>query len=279
MEKQIPPPKLSVSDVLKIFTTVPRKFIDDFFSLYDEDDLMKSEYVIDAAKLAIWLKIPKFTLLKTLHESYTKGSDYSEESKPKPSSHNHKKVMITPDCMKRLCMRSRSTRAESVRSYFIEIENFLFQYNNQIVEGIMHNIQDLAIKERRTKTNDGPGFMYIIRASEVLDNLFKLGQTQKTVLERIRAYNVGRAKDVEPLFTYYTPYRLEVERCVKRLLKGKRYIKGREIYEVDNEIIGKLIQGCGQLSMKLHSATRKSKLTGRYFIIFTSDIPKMFIQK
>lgn len=285
MPNLLKPPKLSVPEILKIFTTVPKKFIDDFFSLYSDDQLLKSEYVIDIEKLAKWLDIRKDTLLNTLRESYQEGIDYTKEkrSRPKTSPHkyanNQKKVMITPECMKRLCMRSNSAKSESVRTYFIEIEQFLFQYNKQIVEGIFHDMQDLTIKNRLKSSNDGPGYMYIIRASEVIDGLHKLGQTRQSVLERLRAYNVGRAKEVEPLYTYYIPYRLEVERCVKRLLKGKRYIRGREIYEIDNEIIAKLIQGCGQMSMKLHYAARKSTLTGKYFVIFDSDIPHKFTQK
>lgn len=278
-------PNLTVPQILKIFTTVPKKFIDDFFSLYEYDNPIKSSsFVIDLAKLAEWLDVLKSTLLKTLHESYKKNIDYIEDksSRPKDSIHkygnNHKTIMITPECMKRLCMRSHSVKSETVRSYFIEIEDFLFHYKKQIVEGIMHDIQDLAIKERREKTKDGPGHVYIIRASEVLDDIYKVGETMKTIENRLSKYNTGRAKDVESLYTYYTPYRMEVERCVKRLLKGKRYRKGREIYEIDNEIIAKLIQGCGQFSMKLHYAARKSKLTGKYYIIFESDIPTKFTQ-
>ena len=55
------------------------------------------------------------------------------------------------------------------------------------------------------------------------------------------------------------------------IMHKKRYIKRREIYEVDNEIITKLIEGCDKMSMKLHYVTRKSKLTGPYYMICTSD--------
>jgi hypothetical protein len=46
----------------------------------------------------------------------------------------------------------------------------------------------------------------------------------------------------------------------------------REIYKVDMEIIAKLISGCAKLSMKLHYAKRASKMTGDYYMIFSSDL-------
>lgn len=274
------PSKLSVPQILKLFTTVPKKFIDDFFSLYDyENPIKATDYTINLEKLAKWLDVPKFGLSQTLHRNFKKDLDYTEKLVKRPANsvhkygNNHKKIMITPECMKRMCMSSRSPRAEMVRTYFINIEEFLFHYKDQIVDGLMREIQDLAVKERRTKANDGPGLIYIIRASEVLTDIFKVGQTMNEMKKRLRTYNTGRAKDLEPLYTYFTPYRREVERCLKRLLKGKQYKKGREIYEIDNEIIAKLIQGCGQLSMKLHYANPKSTLNGKYYIIFEADIP------
>lgn len=93
------------------------------------------------------------------------------------------------------------------------------------------------------------------------------------LLKRMSTYNTGRLHDVEVLYSYITSHRKEVERCVKALMKEKQYKKRREIYEVDAEIIAKLIQGCARLSMKLDYKS-KSKLDGKYYIIFSSDLDK-----
>jgi len=54
----------------------------------------------------------------------------------------------------------------------------------------------------------------------------------------------------------------------------KQYKKRREIYEVDHEIIQKVIAGCMKLSIKLHHKSRKDNpADGQYYMIFTSDIP------
>lgn len=190
--------------------------------------------------------------------------------------------MLTDDCIKRLCMRSHSNKAETVRTYFIEIETFLVRYNDDIVDGLMRNIHEDMRRNIAEKRKDGPGKVYVIRAAdnptEFLKSvnkveLNKIGQTGQSMDERLRVYNTGRAKDAEVLSVYRAPYRKEVEMCVKKLMHKKQHIKGREIYEVDNEIITKLIAGCDRMSMKLHYVTRKSKMTGPFYLIFTTDVP------
>jgi phage anti-repressor protein len=56
--------------------------------------------------------------------------------------------MLTPDCMKRLCMVSKTKKAEEVRSYFIELEKHINQYKDVIIEKsilliILHNMEIL----------------------------------------------------------------------------------------------------------------------------------------
>lgn len=278
-------PNLRVDQVLKLFTTVPPKFIDDFYALYDRKRRSTTDFIINLDALSTWLEVNKTKLTETLRKSYTLNVDYTVASArvvrtSKYGGNNYKKIMLTSDCMKRLCMRSRSDKAETVRTYFIKIEHFLSQYNDEIVDGLMREIHEDARRNIAEKRKDGPGIVYVLRAAEnptpFLDyidaaDLNKLGETGQTMAQRLRTYNTGRAKDAEVLTVYKAPYRKEVEMCVKKLMHKKRFIKRREIYEVDNEIITKLIEGCDRMSMKLHYVTRKSKLTGPYYIIFTSD--------
>ena len=269
-------PHLSTQDVIKLFTRVPHKFVDDFFHLYDRNNTEKTNFIIDLDKLATWLKTRKSHLCTTLKESYRKNVDFTQkyETARKTSQayggNRFIRVMITPDCMKRLCMRSRSKMAETVRTYFIEIEEFLFHYNDEIVDGLMRKIQDLGKKDLLERKKDGPGVVYIIRAGKESSSLNKLGQT-KDLISRLATYNTGRDKDVEVLSVYKTPYKKEVEKCVKKLMEVKRYKKRREIYHVDWEVIAKLIAGCAEFSLKLHRASAKSKMDGEYYMIFTSD--------
>lgn len=266
-------PKLSTSQVIKLFTNVPTKFVDDFFSLYDPKD--PSTFIVDLDTLTKWLGVKKTNLMDTLRKSYKKGEDYIEEKKPKldmqysNGGNRNIQVTLTADCMKRLCMRSRSDKAETVRTYFIEIEEFIFHYNDEIVNGLMKSIKTLQEKNITKKKPDGPGFVYIIRAAEGFN---KFGHTQD-LTKRLATYNTGRIEDVEVLHVYSTEYRKELERCVKKLMAEKQFKNQKEIYEVDVEIIKKVIKGCARLSMKLHYKGKPSKMDGKYYLIFSSDIP------
>ena len=261
---------------MKLFTTVPHSFIDDFFKFYTIKN-EKTDFTVDLDKLAQWLDCQKTSLFRTLKESYKQDIDYNVRSCPTKkgnSSYGGNRnlcINLTLDCMKRMCMRSKTPKAEQVRSYFIEIEEFQMKYNDQIVDGLMRDIQNDAIAERARNRNDGPGWVYIFRASKKL-NVFKLGETID-LIKRLRSYNTGRIKDIEFISKYKTSYRKEVERCVKRLVKERRYKSRRELYQVDLVIIQKLIMGCSQLSLKLQETSpEKEKLDGDYFMIFQADV-------
>ena len=264
---------LNTSDVIKLFTNVPSRFVDDFFSLYTPNTT-QTEFVINIDSLSKWLEVEKKLLVRTLKESYKVNTDYSIEKVArdpsiKAGSNNYTRVMLTPDCMKRLCMRSRSKKAETVRTYFIEIENFVIKYNSQIVEGIVNDVKKTEQFHKKNKLKDGPGYIYIIRASTEHSNLYKLGHTED-LSKRLASYNTGRAKDVELLYAYRVEQRKEVESCVKVLMKDKQYKKRREIYHVDLDIVKKIIDGCSAMSsLKLHHKADKSRLDGEYYMIFS----------
>ena len=47
---------------------------------------------------------------------------------------NRKVVLFTPDCFKRLCVRSRGKKAEDVRTYFIQLEGLVMRYKGMRAE-------------------------------------------------------------------------------------------------------------------------------------------------
>ena len=44
--------------------------------------------------------------------------------------------MLTPDCFKRLCLLSRTKKAEEVRTYFLELEKLIGNYKDYIINGL-----------------------------------------------------------------------------------------------------------------------------------------------
>lgn len=178
--------------------------------------------------------------------------------------------MLTPDCFKRLCMMSRSKNAEMVRTYFLAVEKALFQYRQETEEGMRQTIERLQRNQKGPEKNDGPGVVYLKRASHFDRNLLKVGRT-KNSSDRIRTYNTGEADDVEILYQYKTDYVKSVEKCVKGWLEDKRYRRYKEVYDVEPDFAKKFIESCGEIGLKLIHKKRKSTLKGGYFIVFEKE--------
>jgi phage anti-repressor protein len=124
---------------LKTHSSIPNDFIDKFLSFGDVDTDQPG-FVIDANDVATYLGVRKSAIVKTLRESYVEDVHYKIEHAPsrkgKEGSNNYKRVAMTAECFKRLCMRTRSKRASEIHTYFIEIEGIFIKYLDFVREGI-----------------------------------------------------------------------------------------------------------------------------------------------
>ena len=121
---------------------ISKEFINDFFGfqkkkLYEE----YKPFTINLEDVAYWLETLKTRLKETLVSNYSKNIDYlivknllsdSRQQDATHGGHNKKLVLLTPDCFKMLCMRSKTKKADKVREYYIEIEKLIdkIQRNN-----------------------------------------------------------------------------------------------------------------------------------------------------
>ena len=88
----------------------------------DTTSSSSNDHIVDVGRVAYWLETKIENLMATLRDSYKRGVDYTV-TKPTnvPKRHggqNRLIVLITLDCFKMLCMRSRTKKAEDVRAYF-----------------------------------------------------------------------------------------------------------------------------------------------------------------
>lgn len=126
-------PKLSKVELLKIFTQIPSDFIDDFFDIFSRNK--DTSFTINLDIVAKWLHARKDELFATLKRSYVENVDYTvRNARSQKGGNRYKLVMLSINCFKRLCMRSRSKKAEDVRTYFIELDDFISHYSDQISE-------------------------------------------------------------------------------------------------------------------------------------------------
>lgn len=268
---------ISGKEYIKKLTTIPTSFIDELFELYDVSTT-QTDFVIKLDVVAKWLHARKPNLVNTLKQSYKLHIDYivikpENHYKKTPNANNYKQYMLTPDCFKRLAMMSHSKNAEMIRSYFIEIEGLFIKYREQTLEGMRRDIESLERNQRPKKLGEAkPGYLYIIRASDTKDGLYKIGRTKSDIIHRIKQYNTGRADDVEVLYTYRTDDVVGAEGCVKSFLKKYQYRKYKEVYQTDLQMIKELLKSCSEIGAKLVHKTSKSVMNGGYYIILDKDV-------
>jgi phage anti-repressor protein len=111
---------------IKQFSTIPHSFITDFFIIAKEEYL-DNEIIINLVIVAKWLDVRKDDIKKILVNNFDEGFDYTIEKKKKKQINNrgatiYEEILITPNCMKEICMISQTKKAKEVRKYFIEMD-------------------------------------------------------------------------------------------------------------------------------------------------------------
>ena len=248
----------SLSEYLKKYTTISSKFIDDFFSLYDYKTL-DTDFVINLETLVKWLGAIKNSLKETLTKSYTKDVDYTvEKDTTKTYGRHREKIMLTPDCMKRLIMLSKTKKAEEVRTYFIELEKHIDKYKNVIFEKYEGNLKPIPKSENE-------GVIYVLQSDLNLPGVYKIGKTND-FKSRIKTHHSSLDDNVRVKIIFRTDYIDEVEHCMKYYMKDKQYRKYKEFYQVDADIIKKMLKECDKMSVVARKTISGKNQKGGYFI-------------
>ena len=260
---------ISLQIFLKKYSSISNTFIDDFFLLYTtettDDDL-----VINFDNLLKWLKIRKDSLKRTLIESYIKNVDYKiKKNKSITPGKPKEEIIITTDCCKRLCMLSKTKKAEEVRTYFIEIEKLLNKYKNYIIDSLNKKVCVLEYNMKPIPNNKS-GIIYILKTEKDIVDLYKLGKTKK-FKERIRTHNSSHIDNVDIVHIYETNYIDEVEKCLKNVLSTKQYRKRKEFYQIDLDVLKELIKTCDKMSLKVRKSNKNINQEGGYFIMLENN--------
>ncbi len=267
----------SLKDFLKQHSTVPNSFVDDLFTLYAEDT-SQMDPVINLDHGAKWLDAPKSELLNTLKRSYRSGVDFVTRRVPRPShlkqgGNNYSLVLVTPDAFKRLAMRSRSAKAETVRTYFLAVEAIVLKYRTHLMEGMQLEMQRMARNQRPKDPSDRAGYIYVLKAAEGHDSVYKIGRT-KDLSRRLKEYQTGRLDEIDVVFKFRTDNLAQTEACLKALLKPRQLRRFREVYQVDLDIVKELVAGCDGMAGRIkleHVASKPSHMTGGYFCVTCSE--------
>lgn len=234
---------MKTTDFLKKYSLINSKFIDDFYSFYNEG---KNEYdfTIDLQNISFWLDVKKEHLKRLLESNFIKNQDYIEtkqtiKGKGRGAS-NTKTVLLTYTCAKLLCMISKCEKASLIRNYYIELEKLLIKYKDEIVNSLNNQ---LGIKENNEiiiEKNKDTGLIYILKVDDEVKKLGNSGDIKK----RMKQYNVGRIDELPIVFVYKTDKMKEIEKCLKSNLKQYQYKKNTETFKIDLEFIKETIKYC-----------------------------------
>jgi phage anti-repressor protein len=259
---------MDLKTYLKTYSTINNKFIDDFFSLY-KYTTTSADFVIDLDMVSKWLDSNKATLKRTLIKTYTEKIDYTVTIQKSGGGRPPESVMLTPDCFKRLCMLSRTSKAEQVRTYFIEVEAHLDKYKNYIIKGLHNKISKYEKELKPTHTPTTKGAIYILKTTEDIDGVYKIGRT-KNFADRIKVHQSSHPDKLEIKYVYETDNIESVEICLKGLLKDKGYRKRREFYEIDIDILKQLVKNCDCLSLAVKNKEKTLKSADCNYVLHVS---------
>ena len=248
---------INLQTYLKTYSTINNRFIDDFFGLYNLNTT-DTDFVIELETIAKWLKSYKRNLKSTLLESYRENIDYKIETTTEHESKGRPKenILLTPDCFKRLCMLSRTEKAEEVRSYFIAVEHNLDKYKNYIIDGLTKKIKKYETTLKPTPAPTTKGAIYVLKTVDDIEGVYKIGRT-KNFKDRLKVHQSSHPDKLEIMYVYETENIEGVESCLKNLLKDKAYRKRKEFYEIDINLLKSLIKNCDCMHLAVRN---KSKL-------------------
>lgn len=242
---------------LKTYTAVSAEFIDEYYKFYEMAE--RADFGINIEDVFKYLDIKeKKEFIERFRANYRETIDYIR------IFHNIKSVkevrnadyFMNLDTFERICMMSKSKRANSIRDYFITLRKFIHYYQNHIADMIIDNAARLNGK-----------CVYIIVANSE-KSLYKFGKTEN-MRKRLRSYQTGRDKHPDIKYIMLVEDKDCVETCVKALLKNFQYRKDQEIYQIDFDTMRRAISKCAADQADFASIKKNPNL--KSFLVFESD--------
>lgn len=250
---------MDFKDFLKKFSALNNSFIEDFHSIYELDETNSNDYIINLDIISKWLDTTKGKLKETLVRTYNKNIDYviKKEKDGKISKSNKEIILLTPDCFKRLCLLSKTSKAEEVRTYFIELEKLLNNYKNYIIKGLKTTIKILENNQKPIPENIKAS-VYVLKSPKDVDGIYRFGKTSD-FKQRLQNYNSSNSDKMEVVYIYETKDATKIENCVIAQIKDLRYKKRKDFYQIDLNVLKSIIKDCNNLTLSYKKKISASK--------------------
>jgi hypothetical protein len=221
--------------LLKKYTNIDEDFIDTFFTKFKIGGEL--DFDIEDKNVAKYLGIKLSTLRNRLKNVYSKTKRFFEKVdyiRMKTDKTSSVTFMLNYQCFEKLAMSGDSKNSETIRMYFVKLREFITE-NQHLIYQAIENKSDLD-------KYSGYESIYFFAVDNRKIN-WKIGRTSN-ILQRLRNYNVGRIKEVDLKYLAIVKNSLLIEKCVKLKLKKNQVIENKEIYNVEPNIIKKIITEC-----------------------------------
>lgn len=247
---------MKITEFLKKHSLIDLKFIDDFYSFYNEGQ-NEYDFTINLDDIAFWLEVKKGHLKTLLENNFVKNQDYIE-TKPKEKlsgtgTNNIKIVMLTYTCAKLLCMISKCEKASLIRNYYIELEKLLIKYKDNIVESLNRQLGIKTANKEIIEENKSHGIIYVLKVDE---EIYKIGKTTE-LKNRMKQYKVGRISELPIVFAYKTDCIDDIEKCMKVNLKKYQAKNNTELYKIDLDFVRETVSYCTKKNAILLKRNKK----------------------
>ena len=241
---------------------INKKFIIDFFGFQKiETYKINAPFVIDLDDVSYWLESRKAHLKDTLLKSYNKLVDYKIINiEPLPPNRkrfinggqNKEIILLTSECFKMLCLRSKTKKAELVRKYYIELEKLIDNYKNIIIEKLDNKINILE-NDLRKDVFTSNKYCYIFEETDELgEKYYRLGQSGN-IKQRMYNHNSSNVHKKILSFKIKTDNILHFEACLRGIMFDYRYKNNKDYYKISDEKIKSAINHCNTITKEFNN--------------------------
>jgi hypothetical protein len=224
---------ISLKDFLKKYTAISNKFIDEYYSFYEQSE--NNKFSIKVEDVMKYLNIKNTKKLKErLRNNFIIGKDYEIIEYKHKSEKNKKDVqyMLSFEGFEKVCMSSTTEKGKVFRDYFVMLRKFIDYYKDHFA----NKINELA------KDNK---YIYILMVNKNKE-LLKLGRSDN-IHNRLKSYATGKETHPDIKFIMIVDDAKKVEKCSKVFLKQFQYKPNTELYRMNIDDLKKTIFGCAEI--------------------------------
>lgn len=241
---------------LNRYSDVDIPFIEDFIKI-QEGDHIHDPFKIDLDIVSKWLDTRKSDLKETLLYSYKENIDYiiiRDIPDKRKRGRLNETILLTPDTFKLLCMRSRTTKSEKVRYYYITLEKLVDIYKDDIIKLQNEKIEQLEYDLKKPQFQV-KGCIYVIS----IDDAYKIGATED-MNKRYKNYKTAHKNNPKIVYIFYSSDVFKLEKCIKLVLQDYEYKRNKEMYMIDLAHIKDMIGDCNKLITKVKCVACKKSM-------------------